>query len=338
MNGEAAEPGHVIIIHGVLDSSRPDEQDTLDQVREAAAALSRLGFTVETLALSLDLSPLASIGGEARPVVFNLVEALDGDGALIHLAPAVMEHLGLAFTGSGASALAVTTDKQVSKQLLSAQGIACPATAAAGAAAEGDQLYIVKSVTEDASFGLDEGSVVAASEVAKAIAARTAQFGGQWFAEAYIEGREFNLSLIEDRRGGVEVLPIAEILFEGFGDDRPRIVDYASKWEPESFGYRNTPRRFIDETREQKLATELRRVALAVWDVLGLAGYGRVDFRVDANDRVYVLEANANPCLSRDAGFVAAAFEAGIGYDELIGRIVANARMLGRPQRIAMVT
>ncbi|MCB1504309.1 MAG: hypothetical protein KDJ47_04960 [Hyphomicrobiaceae bacterium] len=329
--------GHVVIAHGVLDATRPDEQDTLDQVREVAGALARLGCTVDTMAVSLDLSPLAGLAqpdenasdDDGAPTIFNLVEALDGDGRLIHLAPAVMEHAGLAFTGSGAAAIAVTTDKRLTKRLLASAGLPVPADWDASTPATSGAQFIVKSLTEDASFGIDSESVVPSERVGDEIAVRAARFGGHWFAEAYIAGREFNLSLLDDESGTPQVLPIAEIAFEGYDEDRPRIVDYEAKWQPDSFAYNNTPRHFIDAVSEGDLADELERLARSAWHTLGLAGYGRIDFRVDATGRAYILEANANPCLSPDAGFAAAARQAGMTYDELIGRILACARRHG---------
>lgn len=327
--------GHVVIVHGALNADRPDEADTLDQVREVAGALSRLGHTVDTLAVGLDLSPLAALASDAAapdadgpPLVFNLVEALMGDGRLIHLAPAVMEHAGLAFTGSSATAIATTTDKRLTKHLIAAAGLPVPAEPD-DPDAPSDALFIVKSLTEDASYGIDHKSVVARDAVAAEIEARAERFGGHWFAEAYIPGREFNLSVLEDAAGTARVLPIAEIDFAGYGDDRPRIVDYEAKWSPDSFAYNNTPRRFLGQGEDAALAKDMERIALAAFRLLGLAGYARIDFRVDPAGRPYVLEANANPCLSRDAGFAAAAHQAGIAYDDLIAIIIAAARRHG---------
>lgn len=332
-SSRAAE--HVVIVHGALHAERPDEQDTLDQVREVAGALTRLGHTVDTLPVSLNLTPLTTLAADAAaadtdgpPLVFNLVEALMGDGHLIHLAPAVLEHAGLAFTGSSAAAIAVTTDKRLTKRLLAAAGLPVPVEPDDVGAPE-DALFIVKSLTEDASYGIDMKSVVARDAVETEIAARAKRFGGHWFAEAYIPGREFNLSVLQDEEGGTRVLPIAEIVFEGYEDDHPRIVDYAAKWSPDSFAYNNTPRRFLPVGEDAALAAELSRIALAAFRLLDLSGYARIDFRVDAAGRPFVLEANANPCLSPDAGFAAAAIEAGMTYDELIARIIATARRHG---------
>lgn len=333
MSGATPNPARppVVIVHGVIDASRPDEQDTLDQVRDVAAVLVRSGHRVETLALSLDLTRLETIAHGT--IVFNLVEALAGDGRLIHLPAAVMEHLALPFTGSGSAALSLTTDKQLTKRLLNAAGILTPA--GPDLAHEADARFIVKSISEDASFGIDAKSVVAAAEVEVALAERAQRFGGNWFAEQFIDGREFNLSILEDADGRPRVLPIAEITFEGFGPGRPRIVDYEAKWAQGSFAYTHTPRRFLADGEDAALAAELRRLALASWHQLGLGGYGRIDVRVDPQNRCYVLEANANPCLTGDAGFAAAAQAVGMSYDDMIGRILARARRRDRPKPTA---
>lgn len=317
----------VVIVHGVTDATRPDEADTLRQVEEVSAALRHLGIATETLALSLDLSPLCRIPPDA--LVFNLVEALAGDGRLLHLPVAVMEHLRLAFTGSGAAAIALTTDKVLTKRVLAAAGLAVPDTVNAHHAADPAARYIVKSLSEDASFGIDAGSVVTGAGVDDEIRRRHARFGGTWFAEQYVEGREFNMSMIEEADGRPRVLPAAEIEFHGFAPGLPRIVDYAAKWDQTSHAYHNTPRRFVDAEAEAALVAELARLSLGAWRALGLTGYARVDFRVDAAGRCWILEANANPCLASDAGFMAACSEAGISYDGALSLIIGAARRRG---------
>jgi len=115
---------------------------------------------------------------------------------------------------------------------------------------------------------------------------------------------------------------MVEILFEHWGKGRPRIVGYDAKWSPQSVAYSGTPRRFGLERNEPALAERLKELALASWRLFGLGGYARVDFRVDGDGRPWILEVNVNPCLTPDAGFAAAAFEAGLSYPRLIGEIV----------------
>ena len=121
---------------------------------------------------------------------------------------------------------------------------------------------------------------------------------------------------------GVDVLPIRETVFLGFGHGAPLITDYDAKWTPESQPYLGTPRRFGIEKDEPELAAELTRLAIGCWVLFDLDGYARVDFRVDRSGAPFILEVNMNPCLSADAGFAASALEAGIGYDTMIDRII----------------
>ena len=132
---------------------------------------------------------------------------------------------------------------------------------------------------------------------------------------------------------GVEVLPISETLFHGFGEGEPLITDYDAKWTPGSQPYVGTPRRFGVEEEAPELAAELTRLALACWELFNLDGYARIDFRVDRTGAPSILEVNMNPCLSADAGFAASALEAGIDYDAMIARVIQAS--LGRLQATA---
>ncbi|MDE2462360.1 MAG: D-alanine--D-alanine ligase, partial [Alphaproteobacteria bacterium] len=139
--------------------------------------------------------------------------------------------------------------------------------------------------------------------------------------EAFVEGREFNVALIEER-SGVKILPLAEMRFVDWDDRRPRIVGYGAKWHASDPAFSATVRHFGCEEAEPELAARLRDTARRCWEVFGLGGYGRVDLRVDARGQPYILELNCNPCLSPDAGFAAAAHQAGYDYSRLIDLIV----------------
>lgn len=309
------------IIHGSIPpDAPPDERDTLVQVEEVGAALRRLGYRVTCVPLGLDLGRLRSLRALAPAVVVNLVEALQGEGRLIHLAAEVLDTMGLGYTGAPATALYTTTNKLLAKALMRGAGLPTPEVWQPGAGGR----FIVKSVHEDASIGLDAGSVVAASDVPALIARQRERLGGAWFAERFIDGREFNLPLIEGE-AGPELLPLGEMEFVGFPDGQPRIIGYAAKWDPASAAYHSTPRTFAPRPGDGPLRERMAALALVAWDLFGLAGYARVDFRVDQDGRPWLLEVNANPCLSSDAGLVAAAEEAGLSQQELVRRIVAAA-------------
>ncbi len=115
---------------------------------------------------------------------------------------------------------------------------------------------------------------------------------------------------------------MAEIRFVEFPADKLRIVDFRAKWEEESFEYTHTPRSFDFTAADQPLLEELRAVAGRCWDCFDLGGYARVDFRVDGENRPWVLEINTNPCLSPDGGFYAAAERASLSFTGMVERIV----------------
>jgi D-alanine-D-alanine ligase len=314
----------VPIIHGAPTPGRPDEADTRRNALAIAGALGRSGHGCEIVEIDLDFAVLERLVGRAPDAVFNLYESARGDCRLSLLACAVLDHLGAAYTGGRTEAYALTLTKTLTKRTLRAAGLPTPDWWPAGQGAENEAKVIVKSDSEHASFGLDAGSVVAGRDAAAEIAARQARFGGRFFAEGFVEGREFNIAIIETATG-VEVLPVPEITFEGFPADRPRIVDYEAKWDETSAVYKATSRRFGLEDSEPRLAARLTALARACWDAFGLQGYARVDFRVGADGEPTILEVNINPSLAPDAGFPAAAAAAGIGYDRLIALIVEAA-------------
>ncbi len=187
--------------------------------------------------------------------------------------------------------------------------------------------WIIKAVWEHASRGLDDENIVPAEEaegLPRRLRERQRQNGRPWFAEQFIAGREFNLSIL-DGPAGAEVLPPAEIDFSAFPPDKPRIVGHAAKWREDSFEFHHTPRRFDFPPADAELLARLRDLARACWELFRLRGYARVDFRVDGDGQPWILEINTNPCLSPDAGFAAAVERAGLAYDEAIRRIVQQA-------------
>jgi len=313
----------VLVLHEALAAdARPDELDALVQVREVRAALESLGHTVSTLATNLDLETMRSTIAERRPdCVFNLVESLAGQGRLVHLVLSVLEALPQRFTGSGADAMLLSSHKLLAKRWLRQYGIATPDWFGTGGAPGGRTgRWIVKSVWEHASFGLDDGCVVDGADAALARIQHSAgRHGGDWFAESYVDGREFNVALLEIN-GRPEVLPIAEMTFVGYPDDKPRIVGYAAKWDATAPEYHATQRDFDAATERDR--RRLSHAALDCWSAFGLSGYARVDFRMDADGVPWVLEVNANPCLSADAGFVAAAAEAGMPQADVVDAVL----------------
>jgi D-alanine-D-alanine ligase len=326
---------NIAIVHNrVSGEDSPDAKDVLLQVEAVNAALHQLGHGVETIACTLDLETIRNGLERKRPdLVFNLVEDLGGYGRLIHLFPFMLDALGIAYSGSPAEAILLSSHKTMAKEAMLRAGLPTPTWVGPypecrsfSKVPPGSGRWIIKSVWEHASIGLDETSVVETDSpliLTGELEKRCAMLAGACFAEEYIKGREFNLSLLAGP-DGPEVLPPAEIIFEDYTPEMVRIVDYRAKWEEDSHGYHHTPRTFDFGAGDANLLERLQDTAKSCWREFGLSGYARVDFRVDQLGNPHILEINANPCLSPDAGFAAAVERAGLDFDRAVARIVAD--------------
>jgi D-alanine-D-alanine ligase len=317
----------VAVVHGrVKPDAPPDEQDTLLQVTEISARLAELGWRPVPIPVDLNLQRLADRLRKLKPAfAFNLVESLDSRGSLIGFVPQLLESLAIPCTGCSADAIAATAGKLVAKRMMAAAGVDTPPWIEPEDLARGrvpSGRFIVKSVWEHASIGLDASSIGEGTELQAIQRLRQQRFGGAWFAESFVEGREFNLALVGGSGARPRLLPPAEIEFVDFAPGQPRLVDYAAKWDTESRAYGNTPRRY-DFAGEKALLARLERAARRCWTLFRLSGCARIDFRVDAQARPWVLEVNANPCLSSDAGLMAAAQRLGWTQADIVREIVS---------------
>jgi D-alanine-D-alanine ligase len=273
--------------------------------------------------VALDLASIQTLPSRRPLLVFNLVDAINCDGRFAPLVAARLDTLGIAYTGCRTSALFETLSKVGSKLRLAHAGLPTPEWSTDGTGLNRDARVIVKATWEHGSLGLDETSVMRCADAPRVIAARTLRLKTEHFAEAYIDGREFHLALLE-QISGVEILPIAEILFGGLEAHAPKIFGYDAKWTPESAAYRGTLRRFGLERDEPELAKTLTQFALACWNLFRFSGYARVDFRVDSKGAPFIIDVNPNPYLTPDTEDAAAAAEAGLSYQDLIGIIVES--------------
>lgn len=358
---EQTAPARAYVQQAVPSNTAPDQADNLEQARAVSQCLEELGHRADRLGFDGDVRSLKSLlRGNGRPgsatrrgacrwdLVFNLVETPGGGGRRIGLAPLVLESLGIPYTGCSSRSLYLTSNKPVAKSMLLGAGLPTPpwvttqrrtgggtggplafaarhsgAPVSLGGGWPGPGRYILKPVWEHASLGLDGLSVVPArepAELARALGMRNERGIGSFFAERYVEGRELNLSLLAEG-SGVRVLPPAEMLF--LEPARPRILCYRSKWDRESPEYALSRRSFDFDTRDLPLLDRLRELALRCWELFGLNGYARVDFRVGP-EGPQILEVNADPCIAPDSGFIAAADRGGMGYRELVERIVEH--------------
>lgn len=319
-------PLSVLILHEAIQANaRPDETDALVQVEHISEAMRKLAWPLSVLQTNLDLAATLSSIRERKPAcVFNLVESLGGDGRMIHFAPSLLRAANVPFTGSGSDAIYLSSQKLLAKKWMRLHEIATPKSLESLESGEvpGDDnaTWIIKSVWEHASFGMDDGCVVTGLVAAHSrIDECEKRHGGGWFAEQFIDGREFNISVLE-QDGQPYVLPVAEMSFVDYPLGKPRIVGYAAKWDEDAPEYHATRRSFpeLPEVDREVLC----RVVRKCWQIFDLKGYARVDLRVDSAGTPWLLEVNANPCLSRDAGFAAAAHQSGMRYEQLIERVI----------------
>jgi len=333
----------IAILHSqVSDNPSLDDLDTLEQAKVVSQTLRELGYMVSILPFVHRFDILSDqLQAIAPDLIFNLVESIDGQSRSIHAAPAMFDVLRIPFTGSDAKAIRDTTNKLKTKQRLQSCGVKTPAWFPLKGFRENDahpkRTYIIKSVWEHASIGLDEDSILAPKtpdELLREMERRAPKLGGDCFAEEFIEGREFNLSLLA-MEGGAQVLPPAEISFDDYPEGKRRVVGYRAKWEADSFEYHHTPRRFDFPKSDRTLLKNLRSIALQCWKIFGLRGYARVDFRVDRLGNPWVLEINANPCLSPDGGFAAAIARGGLSFRHAIQCIINDS--LIDPKNIPLV-
>jgi len=316
------------------------EAGVMDEVKAVCSALEVLGVPYRSCGVSRleDISQILARNQES--VVFNLVEGLYGRAEDANYVPAICTAFGKTSTGCDTDCLALSLDKYRTKAVLRSAGLAVPSgtLVPVGCIFSGEGLpdgkYIVKPCSTDASDGIDADSVFDLQDPRVQVAVNRIheRFGTPALVEEFIGNREFNVSVVESE-GLVRVLPVAEIDFSAFESGKNRVVDYAAKWLKESFEYQNTPR-IIPAPLGVEKEDEIKNIALRSWEALRCHDYIRVDMRMDDGGKVYVIEVNANPDISPDAGFAAALQAGGARYEEFVEDVVVNA--FGRLNLFAM--
>ncbi len=331
--------GSVLILHHMIEKPAAGDKfdyeesnvSVLEEVGAVADTLDKLGFDyrVESIKQISDLPEVLNRNPEK--IVFNLVEDLNGHVLDFCYVPAICSAHGKACTGNDTPCMLLAQDKWRTKSILRSANLPCPKGVIVPI---GQKIYpsgltrgkyIVKPVFSDASEGIDTKSVVDLPGPAlhEAVERIHEQLNQPALVEQFIPTRELNVSVLQ-RDDQVDVLPIAEIDFSAFGDNYPHIVDYSAKWQSDSFTYNNSPR-IIPASLPDDVAEQVRTVALGAWNVLGCQDFVRVDFRLDENDNIFILEVNPNPDISPDAGFAAALGAGGISYEEFVQIVLHNA-------------
>jgi D-alanine-D-alanine ligase len=307
------------------DPGREAREDVARVGRALAEALLSKGLRAELVPFGKDFPDSITRLAKRRPeVAINLCESLGADSRGEMAMPAVLDALGIPYTGSGALGLGLALHKDKTKELLSARGVSTPPYAVVR---EPSQLaavnlafpLIVKPVREDASVGIGFDSVVTdRPALERAVLQVLERLHQPALIEGFIPGREIYVPLLGNAPR--EALPLSEIHFGQAFEGRPNIVSYAAKWDEGSAEYRDSAsgRCALDEETQ----TRLVETALAAFSALECRDYGRVDLRLSPEGVPFVIDVNPNCDLNPDAGFSKAARAAGMDYAALAIRLV----------------
>ena len=324
----------VVLLHGA-DAAEPPEDPVLAQIEET---LRGLDHETERVPVAADVEAVIHALRASNPaIVFNLAESFDGKSALESNVAALLNLIGLRYTGSSPAGLLMAGDKSLTKQVLGFQSILTPqfATIFRGALDHvGDLTFplIVKPPQEDASLGITSKSVVRdIKELFGTMDSLQREFQSPILVEEFVEGREYYVGVL----GNVDpqALPVIELDFSAFPPDRPKVASYEAKWgEGGTGGTGETGAEFAGTKSifptdlAPELAKRMQDVAVDAFNALRLRDYGRVDLRVTPDERIYVIEVNPNCYLERSGEFARAAAEAKIPHEALVARILELAQ------------
>jgi D-alanine-D-alanine ligase len=304
---------------------------------DVAETLRSMGHEVYQLGVEDDLGPIRKGITEFRPdVVFNLMESFHGIGVFDSHVVSFLELLRIPYTGCNPRGLMLARDKALSKTVMNGHRIPVPefAVVRMGRQARRPKRLsfplIVKSLTQEASIGISRASVVDDDDrLAERVRFIHEHIGTDAIVERFVDGREIYVGIVGNDR--LRVFPVWELRFETLpGDGRLLMTDRA-KWNTnyqKKYGIMTGPADLAPET-----AARIQHLCKRVYRTLQLSGYARIDMRLDADGRVYVLEANPNPQLAYGEDFAESAEHGGIQYEALLQTIINNGRRW-RPERL----
>jgi D-alanine-D-alanine ligase len=296
----------------------------LEEVRPVYRALSELGYSVTKVPLRPPLEKVREkIKTISAELVFNLFEGFEGLPQTEAVVAGMLSELGMPFTGNPPATLALALDKAKAKAVLESDGVRTPKYQCLSP----ENLYlfhlnfpcIVKPLGEDASHGVSEESVVKdLNQLEKQVTKISQLFGGNTLVEEFLEGREFNVTVLGNKEP--LVLPVAEMVYY-LPPELPKLLTFAAKWQEESLYYKGTRATCPAEIGERERDL-ISQTALTAFKLLHCRGYARVDMRMDAEGIPNVLEVNPNPDISPGYGAARQAKTAGMNYNQFIEKIV----------------
>jgi D-alanine-D-alanine ligase len=294
---------------------------------DVVTTLTEMGHEVHKLGVFDDLSVIKKAIDEHQPdVAFNLLEEFDGTILYDSNVVSYLEMLRLPYTGCTPRGLLLAHDKALSKKILHYHRIRVPdfAVFPIGRKVKRprhlEYPLIVKSLVADASAGISQASVVRDDEkLAERVEFVHRRLHTDAIAEQFIDGRELYVGVLGNER--LEVLPVWEMEFKAMPEDAEHIATERVKWDP---SYQK--RRGIDTVAARGLdaaSTEvIGKLCRRIFRLLDLSGYARLDFRMDANGQLWLLEANPNPNIAQSEDFALSAKHAGTPYPVLLQKIL----------------
>ena len=305
---------------------------------DVTSTLVDMGHDLHVLGLKDDLGLIRQAVDQFKPhIAFNLMEAFHEVGAFDMNVVSYLELLRLPYTGCNPRGMVLSRDKALSKKLMAYHRIPVPEFAVfrRGLVIKRPRRLkfpvIVKSLTQEASIGISQASVVEDdTKLRERVQFVHDSVATDAIAERFIEGRELYVGVIGNER--LQVFPVWEMEFSKMPEGVHRIATDRVKW---SVKYQN--KHGIKTSEAKKLpdgmAEAIKRLAKRVYRTLEMSGYARMDIRMDGNGKTHVLEANANPQLAFGEDFAESAERAGIPYADLLQRIL-NVGLRWQPERV----
>ncbi len=305
------------------------EFDDITTVDAIATALRKGGCNVTEI--EADEEAYGKLKKIRPDIVFNIAEGLRGESRESQI-PAMLEMLGIPYTGSGPLTLAISLDKALTHQVLSVNGVPSPCFQVFTKADEKrhEELefpLVVKPLLEGSSKGIRSSSLVKDEQsLRKQLSWVTETYKQPAVAEKFLSGREFTVGLIGNE--APTVLPMVEIMLEKLPPEASPIYSYEAKW------IWDVPEKPLNIFRcpaeiPQSLENEIRALAAKTFKVLGCRDLCRIDMRLDEDERPHVLEVNPLPGLIPDPDahscLPEAAAVAGFTYDQLICTVLWQA-------------
>jgi D-alanine-D-alanine ligase len=332
-------PTRVLIVHNELtlptDHRDADsEHEVIYTADEVTKALEPAGFQVTRLGVGRNPADLIKGVRKARPdVVFNLFEGLPDWGDTEAYCVGLLEWLGVPHTGCPVQPILLARNKPLAKKLFRGARLPTPDAFTLDAVPVADcpldWPVILKPSNQDASVGVDQGSVVTSLEALNDRAAYLLDnYGPPVLAEEYIPGREFSVGVVE--APDLRCLPVAEMEFVDVEPGRWPIVTYDAKWKPGTPDYEMSPPAYPARDVPPKVAAKLGTLAKKAFRLVGCRDYARVDFRVKPSGRPYILEVNPNPDFSPMAGLSGGLEASGILWESFAVQVVQRALARGR--------